>query len=181
MLVLPLVSCAASARSVRHDEKVEAGQGTGVVIGKFGFPSRHGDPILGGRLLAIDEAGKRWKMSLDDGLVEDSGQSAPFFAVLPAGRYHLDKLELDYSDTTWSMEQMNLLVEVLPGKVACAGAAYLRARAIVEDPNGGSSSLRTSFDIRDECPHLAGLLRRRAPFLSSPPVAALARPRPPAR
>jgi hypothetical protein len=48
VLVLPLISCAASARSVRHDEKVEVGQRTGVVIGKLGFPSRQGDPILGG-------------------------------------------------------------------------------------------------------------------------------------
>jgi hypothetical protein len=173
-----LASCMASARSVGRDEKVAPGQPTGVVIGKVGFPSRTGDPILGGRLEVVDEGGKRWKVSLDQGLVEDKGQSVPFFAVLQAGKYQMGKLELDYTDTTWTMQDMGLLLEVVPGRVACAGAVYFRARTIIDDPTGGASSYGTGSEIKDECTHLQTLLRQRAPFLAEPPQVALARPRP---
>jgi hypothetical protein len=172
-----VAACSPTARSVRRDETLRPGQGDGIVIGKVGFASRTGDPILMATFIAIDERGKKWTVRLEDGLVEDHGQSAPFFAVLPPGRYTLGRLELDFTDTSWSMDDMGLVLEVAPGGLSCAGAAYLRARAAVDDSTGGNSTLRAAFDVRDECAHLAALLRQQAPFLAAPPRVTLARPR----
>src|SRR3954469_6414221 len=99
---------ATTAPSVPYDQKLDGGNREGVLVGKIGFPSRHGDAMTGGTIIAVDGAGKRWGISLQPDLSQDGGNSAPFLVRLSPGRYQLTKLEMEYSSTTWTMEQMNL-------------------------------------------------------------------------
>jgi len=154
----------ATAPSVPYDHKLDGSDAHGVVLGKVGFPSRSGDPMNGASIIAVDAAGKRWSIALDPALSQDGGNSAPFMVRLAPGRYRLTKLEIEYSNTTWTMEEMHLDLEVEPGRISCAGAAYIRGRAIEEQPTG-DSRLGSTFQIADECPALRQVYATRAPYL----------------
>jgi hypothetical protein len=154
-----------TAPSVPYDHKLDAGGGEGVVLGKLGFPSRSGDAMTGATMIAVDAAGKRWSIPLQPELSQDGGNSAPFLVRLAPGRYRLTKMEIDYSNTTWTMEEMHLVLEVEPGKVSCAGAAYIRGRSLDDTQPTGESRLGSTFDVQDECPALRQLLASRAPYL----------------
>jgi hypothetical protein len=178
LLALAAAGCGASARSVRRDEKLTAGQGDGVVIGKFGFANRRGDALNMGWFVAVDQAGqgKAWKVTLDPDLAAAGGQSAPFFAVLPPGAYQVTELHLWFSETAWSIEDAGLLLRVPAGRLGCAGAAYVRAGVTNQDAHDGGFRYGAMFEVKDECAALAGLLRTRAPFLAEPPVVDLMGP-----
>jgi hypothetical protein len=155
---------ATTAPSVPYDHKLD-GTGEGVVLGKLGFPSRTGDAMNGATIIAVDGAGKRWGIPLQPELSQDGGNSAPFLVRLAPGRYWLTKMEIEYSNTTWTMEDMHLALEVEPGKVSCAGAAYIRGRALDDSKPTGESTLNSTFDIKDECPALRQQLASKAPYL----------------
>jgi hypothetical protein len=155
---------ATTAPSVPYDHKLDGGGG-GVVLGKLGFPSRTGDPMLGATIIAVDGGGKRWSIPLQPDLSQDGGNSAPFLVRLAPGRYRLTKMEIDYSNTTWTMEDMHLALEVEAGKVSCTGAAYIRGRSVEDMQPTGESRLGSTFDIKDECPALRQHLASRAPYL----------------
>jgi hypothetical protein len=146
-----------------------------VVIGKVGFGNRRGDAINMASFLAVDAGGKAWQVSLQPELAGDGGQSAPFFAGLPPGEYQLTQLELMFSESSWTMEDMGMQMRVQPGRLSCAGAAYARAGITGEDSDG--SRYGAMFEVRDECPALHALLRQQSPFLAEPPVVDLMRPR----
>ena len=167
--------CTASASSVRYDEKITAGEGPAVVVGKVGFPSRAGDAMIDGSVVAIDGHGKKWRISLETSLSQDGGNSAPFFVRLPAGRYQLEKLELIYSNSSWVMEDMELAMDLEAGRVSCVGAAYIRGRRPVYDDKG--SRLMTSFEMQDDCSALRQLMAPRAPFLPPQTTVRLLAPR----
>jgi hypothetical protein len=169
-------ACASKAPSVRRDQRL--GPGEGVVIGKLGFGSRQGDPLTGAELTVVDDSGRARVIDLDMQTVEDNGQSASFFVSLPPGRYQLTKTELRFSETWWQTDDTGLQIEVTAGKVVCVGAAYIRARGILEGASeDGQSGLSTQFVVQDECGKLRDRLAKRAPFLNTGHEVSLARPR----
>jgi hypothetical protein len=119
----------------------------------------------GATIIAVDAAGKRWGIPLQPELSQDGGNSAPFLVRLAPGRYRLTKLEIEYSSTTWTMEDMHLDLEVETGKVSCAGAAYIRGHGLDTSQPSGESRLDSTFDIKDECPALRQQLAGKAPYL----------------
>jgi hypothetical protein len=165
----------ASAPSVPYDHRLEASSQEGVVLGKLGFPSRSGDPMTGATIVAVDAGGKRWSIALDPSLSQDGGNSAPFMVRLAGGRYRLTKLEIEYSNTMWTMEEMHLGLEVEPGRVSCAGAAYIRGRSLDEQPMG-DTKLGSTFDLKDECATLRQVYAGRAPYLPAQTVVHLFAP-----
>lgn len=154
-----------SAGSVPYDYTIERESREGVILGKVGFPSRTGDALLGATLLAVDADEKKWSVPLQPELSQDGGNSAPFMVRLPAGRYQLTKLELEYTRGTWTFPNMNLTMDVEPALISCAGAVYIRGQRVIDGEDNGGSRLGVRFVIEDECAGLRAVFSARAPHL----------------
>jgi hypothetical protein len=87
---------------------------------------------------------------------------------------------MQFSETSWTQENLGLAIEVRAGEIVCIGAMYVRARVAATGPDGsGETPLAGEAQVVDECAELARLMRQRAPFLHQPPTVRLATPLPP--
>jgi hypothetical protein len=164
LVALLVCGCAtSSASTVGYFSSMPGDHVTGVVIGKVGFGGHSGGNLLWASFVAVDGEGNRWKIPLEPSLSQDDGATAPFLVKLPAGRYRLLSLSMEYPNTVWTMDDMELSLEVEAGRVACAGAAYLRGSSIQES---GNSKLAPRWHVRHECDELGKVLWTHSPSMS---------------
>jgi hypothetical protein len=115
--------------------------------------------------------GKKFKIQFTpDGAPENGGS---FFVSLPAGTYRLTGWLATAGDQQWAGEDIGMAIEVVAGEVVCVGAMFVkpferrRFSLAEEEPS--------QTMVRDECPALTELLRKRSPALAEVPVVRIAR------
>jgi hypothetical protein len=145
---------------------------SGVAIGRLSFITSRKIAVERFELAAVQvPGGKKFKIQFTpDGAPEDGGS---FFVSLPAGQYRLVEWMASAGSRQWAGDDVGLSMEIMPGRVVCVGALLVKPlehrRFTLGEENGGETK------VRDECPALTELLRRRSPTLAEEPVVRIAR------
>ena len=168
-----LVLTALTSACIATAPTVDAGHagfkaGTGVVVGSFGAPPASGSTPASRRLrvlhLGTDE---EWFLPFREGDSRDGGQSAPFIAELPAGKYKIIEWSLDSLDQELRGGDTLVVFDVVPTQVTCIGALYPIRQGDRPASQSTSGNILLTLRIlpRDECPALEPLFASVAPNL----------------
>ena len=146
---------------------------SGIAMGRLSFiTQREKIAVERFELAAVQvPGGKKFKIEFTpDGSPEDGGS---FFVSLPAGQYRLVEWMASAGQQQWAGDDVGLAMDVMPGRVVCVGALFVRPRVhrrfTMSDESTGDTV------VRDECGALTEMLRRRSPALAEEPVVRIAR------
>jgi hypothetical protein len=153
-----LGGCTPTARTVRPTEALRPGYG--VVMGRVGARTYANEAPLGQKLILerISDR-KQWQVEFTDVSIS-SGAMVPFFVDLPAGRYAVERFELEFLGPTLLAHHLAEF-DVMPGRVVCLGDLY----------GAGLPTKRGTRNVTlgntDSCVELTKALVQRAPALKA--------------
>jgi hypothetical protein len=146
---------------------------SGAAIGRLSFiNTRRKIAVERFELAAVQVgSGKKFRIQFTpDGAPENGGS---FFVSLPAGQYRLTEWLATAGDQQWAGADTGLAIDVVVGQVVCVGALFVKPNERRRFSLDEEAPAETT--VRDECPALTELLRRRSPALAEAPVVRIAR------